>query len=141
MKGHLGFLVEFISPAVNQAREMGQEGYLLNSSIDTNVYNIVKALENSRPVHSEKVEAGERQVQLRDISVRIEPSDSTIVNAQERLETIRRAAQTEGLEKAGATAGLEVKVASGVTAAGIAPGLSAIPSPASGEPATSRQSR
>ncbi len=82
-------------------------------------------------VAAEKVEAGERQVQLRDISVRIEPSDSTIVNAQERLETIRRAAQTEGLEKAGATAGLEVKVASGVTAAGIAPGLSAIPQLAS----------
>jgi peptidyl-prolyl cis-trans isomerase D len=78
-------------------------------------------------VAAEKMEAGERQVQLRDISVRIAPSDSTIVNAQERLEAVRRAAQTEGLEKAAAGAGLEVKVASGVTASGIVPGLSAIP--------------
>lgn len=78
-------------------------------------------------VAAEKMEAGERQVQLRDIAVRIEPSDSTIVNVQERLEAVRRAAQTEGLEKAAAAAGLEVKTAPGVTASGVAPGLSAIP--------------
>jgi parvulin-like peptidyl-prolyl isomerase len=52
-------------------------------------------------VAAEKIDAGVRQVQLRDISVRIEPSDSTSVNAQERLETLRRAAQPEGLETAG----------------------------------------
>ena len=61
-EGHLGCLMEFISPAVNQAREMGQEGDLLNYSIDNNVFNIVKELQESQPVLSEKVEAGELMI-------------------------------------------------------------------------------
>ena len=62
VEGHLGCLVEFISSAVNQAREMGQEGDLLNLSIDNNVFNIVKELQDSQPVLSEKVEAGELMI-------------------------------------------------------------------------------
>ena len=61
-EGHLGCLVEFISLAVNQAREMGQEDDLLNSSIDNNVHNIVEALENSQPILSEKVEKEELMI-------------------------------------------------------------------------------
>mgnify|MGYP001147829021 CR=1 FL=1 len=78
-------------------------------------------------VADERIEAGERQVQLREIAMRIEPSDSTIVSAQERLEALRRQAGEEGLEKAAAAAGLQVNLATGVTASGIAPGLSAVP--------------
>ena len=58
-EGHLGSLIDFIRPAVEQAREAGEESDLLNSSIDNNVHNIVEALENSQPILSEKVEKGE----------------------------------------------------------------------------------
>jgi len=57
--GHLGSLVEFIQPAVEQAREAGNESLLLDSSIDNNVWNIVEQLESSQPILSEKVESGE----------------------------------------------------------------------------------
>ena len=62
VEGHLGSLMDFISPSVNQAREMGQEGDLLNSSINNNVHNIVEALENSQPILSEKVEREELMI-------------------------------------------------------------------------------
>ena len=58
-EGHLGSLIDFIRPAVEQAREAGEESDLLNSSIDNNIHNIVEALENSQPILSEKVEKGE----------------------------------------------------------------------------------
>lgn len=57
--GHLGSLVEFIQPAVEEAREAGNESLLLDSSIDNNVWNIVEQLESSQPILSEKVESGE----------------------------------------------------------------------------------
>jgi carbonic anhydrase len=57
--GHLGSLMDFIAPAVNESRESGNESELLNNSIDNNVYNIVDELKESQPVLSEKVENGE----------------------------------------------------------------------------------
>ena len=62
VEGHLGILMDFIRPAVEQAREAGEESDLLNSSIDNNVYNIIEALKSSQPVLSEKVEAGELMI-------------------------------------------------------------------------------
>lgn len=59
VEGHLGSLVNFIEPAVEQAREMGNESELLDNSIDNNVYNIVDELKASQPILSEKVEKGE----------------------------------------------------------------------------------
>lgn len=61
-EGHLGSLMDFIRPAVEQARKMGQESDLLNSSINNNVFNIVEALKSSQPLLSEKVEAGELMI-------------------------------------------------------------------------------
>lgn len=41
---------------------MGGESDMLNHSMDNNVFNIVEALEVSRPVLSEKVEMGELMI-------------------------------------------------------------------------------
>ena len=54
--------MNFINPAVEQAREAGEESNLLNSSIDNNVLNIVKELQACQPILSEKVDAGELMV-------------------------------------------------------------------------------
>ena len=61
-EGHLGSLMDFIRPAVEQAREAGEGSDLLNGSINNNVFNIVEALKSSQPVLSEKVEAGELMI-------------------------------------------------------------------------------
>ena len=61
-EGHLGSLMDFISPAVEQAKEAGEESNLLNSSIDNNVFNIVNELKVCQPILSEKVETGELMV-------------------------------------------------------------------------------
>jgi carbonic anhydrase len=58
-EGHLDSIVNFIEPAVDDAREMGNASDLLNNSIDNNVYNIVDELKDSQPILSEKVENGE----------------------------------------------------------------------------------
>jgi carbonic anhydrase len=60
--GHLDSLVNFIQPAVDEAREMGNVSELLNNSIDNNVYNIVDDLLASQPILSEKVEKGELMI-------------------------------------------------------------------------------
>ena len=54
--GHLNSLVNFIQPAVDEAREMGNVSELLNNSIDNNVYNIVDDLLASQPILSGEVE-------------------------------------------------------------------------------------
>lgn len=60
--GHLDSLVDYITPAVDEARDMGNESDLLNNSIDNNVFNIVDELKTSEPVLSEKVESGELMI-------------------------------------------------------------------------------
>lgn len=58
--GHIGSIVEAILPAVDEARNEGisTNGQLLNVSIDNNVKNVVKALNSSEPILSEKVKEG-----------------------------------------------------------------------------------
>lgn len=60
--GHLDSLVNFIQPAVDEARETGNVSELLNNSIDNSVYNIVDDLLASQPILSEKVEKGELMI-------------------------------------------------------------------------------
>lgn len=62
VEGHLGCLMDFIEPTVNEARETGDQSDLLNSTIDSNVINIVDDLKTSEPVLSEKVETGELMI-------------------------------------------------------------------------------
>ena len=59
VSGHLASLVQFIQPAVDAAREAGNESLVLDSSIDNNIWNIVEQLESTQPILSEKVEGGE----------------------------------------------------------------------------------
>jgi carbonic anhydrase len=60
--GHIGYLVEAISPAVDEAAEQAvnetSEEELLDAAIDINVKNIVDQLETSEPILSELVEEG-----------------------------------------------------------------------------------
>jgi carbonic anhydrase len=61
--GHIGYLVEAISPAVEEAAEQAVnetgEEELLDASIDINIENIVYQLETSEPILSELVDEGE----------------------------------------------------------------------------------
>jgi len=56
--GHLDSLVNYIQPAVDEARAAGSEDQLLNNSIDNNVKNIVNELSTSEPILSEAVKDG-----------------------------------------------------------------------------------
>jgi carbonic anhydrase len=60
--GHLGSLVEFIKPAVDEAKASGNESGLLNSSIDINVRNIVAELSATKPILSSKVKEGKLKI-------------------------------------------------------------------------------
>jgi len=62
VEGHLDSLVDYISPAVHEAKETGNESELLDNSIDNNIFNIVDEMETSEPVLSEKVAEGELMV-------------------------------------------------------------------------------
>jgi carbonic anhydrase len=58
--GHIGSLVEAITPAVDAAR--GMEGDLLNNSIDVNTQNVVNQLNSSEPILSLAVKQGKLKV-------------------------------------------------------------------------------
>ncbi|TFH48252.1 MAG: carbonic anhydrase, partial [Methanothrix sp.] len=60
--GHLDSLVNFIQPAVDEAKAAGDENQLLNNSINNNVKNIVEELNVSQPILSEMVEEGKLKV-------------------------------------------------------------------------------
>ncbi len=57
--GHLDSLVNFILPAVEEAKASGNESEIVNKAIDNNVKNIVNLLNTSEPILSEKVAKGE----------------------------------------------------------------------------------
>lgn len=57
--GHMDSLVNFILPAVEEARASGNESEILDSAIDNNVRNIVDLLNTSEPILSEKIAKGE----------------------------------------------------------------------------------
>jgi carbonic anhydrase len=62
VSGHLDSLVDFIQPAVDNSREMGNISELLNNSIDGNIHNIINKLKESHPILSEKVETGKLMI-------------------------------------------------------------------------------
>ncbi len=57
--GHLDSLVNFIMPAVEEARASGNESEIVDRAIDNNVENIVDLLNTSEPILSEKIAKGE----------------------------------------------------------------------------------
>jgi carbonic anhydrase len=60
--GHLGSLVNYIQPAVDEARAAGSEDQLLDNSINNNVNNIVEELKTPQPILSEAVSEGKLKV-------------------------------------------------------------------------------
>lgn len=60
--GHLDSLVNFILPAVEEARASGNESGIVDRAIDNNVRNIVEELSTSQPILAEKVEKGELMI-------------------------------------------------------------------------------
>lgn len=87
-------------------------------------YRIVK-------IEDEQTEEDVRRVQVREIALRIAPSDSSVAALRDRMDAVRQAAQASGLVKAAEAESLAVQRAGDVTEAGIAPGLSSIPNLAS----------
>jgi peptidyl-prolyl cis-trans isomerase D len=88
--------------------------------LDEGSYHIVQLAE-------EKVEKGERQIKVRDLGVRIAPSDSTVQENQEALEKVRTDALSSGLKAAARKHQLATRTVSDVIASGITPGLAALP--------------
>jgi len=78
-------------------------------------------------VEEVKEEDGERAVRIRDLGLRIAPSDSTALANQELLEQVREEARSKGLAAAAEKNGLETKTAENVKRNGIVPGLAALP--------------
>jgi len=60
--GHLGSLVDYIQPAVDEARAAGCEDQLRDNSINNNVKNIVEELKAPQPILSEAVNEGKLKV-------------------------------------------------------------------------------
>jgi parvulin-like peptidyl-prolyl isomerase len=109
-----------MSPAMGEAVAGLSPGEISEPFQDGDFYHIVMAVE-------EQEQDGERAVQIRDLGLRIAPSDSTILATQELLENVRKAARTAGLAAAAEQFGLEMKTANNVKRDGIVPGLAAIP--------------
>jgi peptidyl-prolyl cis-trans isomerase D len=109
-----------MSQPLKQAVEGLQPGGVSGPYKDGNFYHIVQLVDT-------KEEKGETTYQIRDLAMRIAPSDSTVSAVQDRLETVREAAQSSGLASAAKDHGLEVREARDVTKSGIVPGLSAVP--------------
>jgi len=74
-----------------------------------------------------KEEKDEPATQLRDLALRIQPSDSTVQDVTDQLEALRTQARSQGLAAAAQAAGLEVEEAPNVSRGTFVPGLSAIP--------------
>jgi parvulin-like peptidyl-prolyl isomerase len=84
---------------------------------DAGYYRVVQVVDR-------KEENGETLVQLRQLGLRIAPSDSTVSAVEEELESIRERALTSGLEEA---LGVDVKKAERVVREGLVPGLTGLP--------------
>lgn len=70
---------------------------------------------------------GERAVQIRDLGLKIAPSDSTVLATEDMLDEVRNAARTKGLEAAAEPHGLQVRTIPDVRRDGIVPGLASLP--------------
>jgi parvulin-like peptidyl-prolyl isomerase len=110
-----------MTPAMQEAVGDLAVGEISGPFLDGGFYHIVQIVD-------EKIEgdAG-RSVQIRDLALRVGPSDSTVAAVRERLDAVREAAAAGNLDSAAEAAGLTVSRAGGVSADGIVPGLAAIP--------------
>ncbi|NNF07788.1 MAG: hypothetical protein HKN21_13575, partial [Candidatus Eisenbacteria bacterium] len=75
----------------------------------------------------QKNEDGAASYQLRDMALRVEPSDSTLTAVRDLLEAFRNDALETSMSEAAEKHGLTLQRAGDLTETGIAPGLSAVP--------------
>jgi peptidyl-prolyl cis-trans isomerase D len=109
-----------LSPAEAAAVTPLQPGQVSDPYLDGGMAHIVQLAE-------EKVEKGERLVKVRDLGVRIAPSDSTVQATQDDLEKIRNEALSGGLKAAARKHEMATRTATDVLATGITPGLASLP--------------
>jgi peptidyl-prolyl cis-trans isomerase D len=109
-----------MSPTLAAAVSGLAPGQVTEPYLDGGFYHIAQVAEV-------KDEDGQRSYRLRDLGVRIAPSDSTVQAEQDRLEKIRQSAATSSLKNAAQVAGLGTREARDVLSTGIVPGLFAIP--------------
>lgn len=95
-------------------------GQVSDPYLDGSMAHIVQLAE-------EKVENGERLVRVRDLGMRIAPSDSTVQARQEELEKVRNEALSSGLKAAARKHQLATRTVSDVSPTGITPGLASLP--------------
>jgi peptidyl-prolyl cis-trans isomerase D len=109
-----------MSPAMARAAADLPAGGISEPFRDGNALHILQVVDR-------KQQNGEPATQIRDISMRIVPSDSTVTANRELLENVRRDAATHGLAAAAEAVGLQTAQANDVTPTGVVPGLSAVP--------------
>ncbi len=116
-----GFLTPAeMSPPLKQAVQGLEKGGVSAPYRDGGFYHIVQLVDT-------KEEKNEPSYQIRDLAMRIAPSDSTVSAVQDQLETVHQEAQSSGLAAAAKDHGLELREAKDVTPTGIVPGLASIP--------------
>jgi parvulin-like peptidyl-prolyl isomerase len=111
---------EAMSPTLQAVVTSLQPGQVSDPFQDGLFYQIVQLVDV-------KEEGGRPTYRIRDLTVRIAPSDSTLEAEMARLEDLRRSAASRGLRAAAEERGLSVREAKDVLPTGIAPGLSAVP--------------
>jgi parvulin-like peptidyl-prolyl isomerase len=105
-----------MTPAMRDAVEGLAPGEITEPFRDGSFFHIV-----------EVVDAKEDSLRIRDLAVRIVPSDSTLYAVREELDAFREDAADRGLEAAATAAGYNVLTAEGLTEGGFVPGLITLP--------------
>jgi len=109
-----------LSPAEQAAVASLQPGQVSDPYLDGGMAHIVQLAE-------EKIDNGQRLVKVRDLGVRIAPSDSTVQANQEELEKLRTEALSSGLKAAARKHQMGTRTAEDVLPTGITPGLASLP--------------
>jgi len=109
-----------LSPAEASAVSSLKPGQVSEPYLDGEMAHIVQLAE-------EKIENGERLVRVRDLGLRIAPSDSTVQANQDDLEKIRNEALSSGLKATARKHQMATRTAADVLATGITPGLATVP--------------
>ncbi len=109
-----------MSPAMRQAVDDLPKGEVTKPFKDGNSFHIVQVADTQD-------KDGQRAVQIRDLSMKIAASDSTVSAVRDQLDQVRQDAQGSSLKDAAESHGLQIQTAEDVTATGIVPGLSAVP--------------
>jgi len=119
-----------MTPAMRRAVENLPVDSVSEPFQDGVFYHIVQVVDDTTAT-PEGATGPERRIQIRDLALRIGPSDSTVSEIRNQLDEAKNLAQSSGLAAAAEKHGLTVQSQAGVTASGLAGALSSIPNLAS----------